>query len=102
MKAHIMDLDNSLDRSYREQSVISGMSMEDMEAAETLNSLHKGNSRYSHSTVRASANIRRKNSTRRRVLRYYQRMSRRPRLTQKTNLNLCFLSLLRSTRLLAL
>lgn len=42
LKAQMMDAENGSDRSYREQSVLSGMSIEDMEAAETLNSLHKG------------------------------------------------------------
>jgi len=33
-------LKNEQDRPQRDASVISGMSLEDMEAAETLNSLH--------------------------------------------------------------
>ena len=43
VKSHVMEVENIKDRSQREQSVLSGMSIEDMEAAETLNSLHKGN-----------------------------------------------------------
>ena len=41
-KASIMEIENINDRTQRAVSVLSGMSMEDMEAAETLNSLHKG------------------------------------------------------------
>ncbi len=42
MKPDAMEVDNTSDRSQRAASVLSGLSADDLEAAETLKSLQRG------------------------------------------------------------
>jgi len=42
VKADAMEVDNTSDRSQRAASVLSGLSADDLEAAETLKSLQRG------------------------------------------------------------